>query len=48
MFRDGEVFDCIGRHHDDAARWIEVAVGLAGNEELGTGVDGKNAVKFFL
>lgn len=34
-----------GTHEDDTAADLEVLVGLAGNEELATGVDGEDAVE---
>jgi len=37
-----------GAHQDDAAADGEVLVGLTGNEELSTGVDGEDTVEFLL
>lgn len=39
---------CVGRHKDDAAAVVEVAVGFASDEELGARIDAEDTVEFFL
>ena len=38
----------VGRHEDDAAAGVEMAVRFAGDEELGARVDAEDAIEFFL
>lgn len=38
----------VGRHEDDAAAVVEMAVGFAGDEELRARVDAEDAIEFFL
>lgn len=38
----------VGGHEDDASAVVEMAVCLAGDEELAAGVEGEDAVKLFL
>ena len=45
---DGEILGRVGGHKDDAAGGVEVAVGFAGDKELGARVEGEDAVEFFL
>ena len=48
VLRDGEGVGCVGGHEDDAAARVEVAVGFAGDEELGPRVDAEDAIEFLL
>ena len=48
VIRHTEVLGSVGRYEDDTAALIEVAVGLASDEELSTCVDAEDAIEFFL
>ena len=48
VFRHAEVLGRVGRHQDNTAALVEMAVGFAGNEVLSAGVDAEDAIEFFL
>lgn len=48
MLRYGKVLGRVGRHQDDAAALVEMAVRLTGHEELCPRVQAKYAIELLL